>query len=201
MVASVPVRPKPLRLYVEGGGGSQNKALTAEAQRAFNELIRRATGKAVGVVACGSRNEAFGDFVRASRLARHRPMLLVDAEAPVRDVHAPWAHLNERDGWDRPVAAADDDAHLMVQLMETWLLASPAALNARRSLPKWPVLEDVPKKTILDVIAKVTNGQYEKGTRSFKALAKVDPAVLRRLCPAAERFFAKVAEKACTSGD
>ena len=47
----------------------------------------------------------------------------MDSEGPVAQGAGPWAHLRARDGWIRPADATDENAHLMVQCMETWFLA------------------------------------------------------------------------------
>ena len=52
----------------------------------------------------------------------------------------------------------------MVQLMETWFLADRAALKKHfgeqfkeTALKRWPQLEAVRKKTVLDALKKATN--------------------------------------------
>ena len=58
------------------------------------------------------------------------PFLLVDSETAVTTGQSAWRHLGARDGWDRPPQAGDDQAFLMVQVMETWFLADRNALRA-----------------------------------------------------------------------
>jgi hypothetical protein len=54
-------------------------------------------------------------------------MLLVDSEGPLAG--SPCAHLQARDGWDL-TDASDGVVHLMVEAMETWIIADPDALAA-----------------------------------------------------------------------
>ena len=83
------------------------------------------------VIASGDRVSTFRDFCEALR--QHRDdyiILLVDSEGPVGK--SPWQHLAERvgDQWRRPDAVADDQAQLMVEVMESWFFADKAALIA-----------------------------------------------------------------------
>lgn len=187
--------PLPIKVFVEGGAKG-NKALTDDATRAFNELIYRGTGARVHIVACGPREAAFDRFRAATGC---RPLLLVDSEAPVADIAQPWAHLSSRDGWDQPAGATDDHAHLMTQVMETWLLADPVAfegvvhLEASR-IPPWPALEHVAKVTLHELLVRLTGLPLEGGRGSFKSkafavLANVQAEVLEAKCPSAKRLF------------
>ena len=91
-----------IRLYVEGGGdGQDTKAAVRRGFHGFLQalvLLARAKSIRWQIVACGSRQAAFHNFLTA--LETHRNafnVLLVDAEGPVYD--RPKAHLEKRDGW------------------------------------------------------------------------------------------------------
>lgn len=192
-------RVLPIRVFVEGAAARGNKALVADAKRAFSELVYKATGARVHIAPTGSRSDTYRAFCAATGC---QPLLLVDSEAPVTDIAQPWAHLKSRDGWDQPVGAADQQAHLMVQVMETWLLADPSALqevfglDASR-IPQWPRLEQVAKVTLNDVLARVTGLPLDGGrgslkSKAFAVLARVRVDVLAAKCPAAARFFESI---------
>ena len=51
------------------------------------------------------------------------PLLLVDSEGPVAAGQTSWQHLKARDNWDKPRPVSDDQAFLMVEVMETWFIA------------------------------------------------------------------------------
>ena len=126
-------------------------------------------------------------------------MLLVDAEQPVT-AQGPWQHLKQRDNWDRPDGATDDQCHLMVQVMESWFLADADALESfygsgfrKQALPRNPNVEQVPKEDALrglDRAARGTQkGGYSKGKHGFQILDRLDPDKVRAASPYAKRFL------------
>ena len=191
-------------VFVEGGG---NKATDRACRQAFRSLLTRAgfAGRLPSVIPCGSRNDAYDDFEIALRNGGEYPILLVDSEEIVDnhpDVNpsGAWQHLNERDLWQRPPGANDDQAQLMVTTMETWLIADRQALKAyfpgmnANALPPDSELENRRKQDVLDKIENATRrsskGAYHKGKHTFDLLGRVDPAELMRQLPHFRRFVA-----------
>jgi len=83
---------------------------------------------------------------------------------------APWLHLKNRDNWDKPSDARDDNAHLMVQCMETWFLADKDSLAAffgngfnSNALPKQTDIENIPKDDITSGMRRATTRCKPKG--------------------------------------
>lgn len=188
-------------LYVEGGGDS--KALHSRCREGFRKLLERAgcDKRMPRIVACGGRAQAFADFCSRLRANDGDPVLLVDAEAPVKG-NDPWEHVRQRkgDGWERPPSATEDHLHLMVQLMETWLITSRSELASffgagfrATALPGNPKVEDVSKPDVMKGIYGASRdshkGEYDKGNHSFLLLARVDPTQLSAASPWARRFF------------
>ncbi|MGH8803165.1 MAG: DUF4276 family protein [Polaromonas sp.] len=189
-----------LHLYVEGGGDS--KALHARCREGFRRFLEQAglQGHMPRIVACGSRNNAYDDFKTA--LAQGcLAMLLVDSEAPVTADGKPWAHLAARDAWEMPKGANDSHCHLMVQVMESWLLADRATLQAffgqgfkAAALPaETQPIETIPKAEVFQSLANATKdcktkARYGKGEHSFELLGRVDPAKVTAASPWAHRF-------------
>ncbi|MBM3852205.1 MAG: DUF4276 family protein [Verrucomicrobia bacterium] len=198
-------RGQPLvktRLYVEGAG--QTDLERTQCRQAFSAFFSAAglAGRPPRVVPSGGRQQTYGAFVTAmgARRAGEVPLLLVDSEAPVSAGHTVWQHLQQRDGWEKPGGANDDQAFLMVQVMETWFVADRGLLRdefgqdfIEKHLAAWPDLEGVPKKTMLDGLQKATAHcgakAYAKGRRSFVLLGRLDPAKVEKACPHARRLL------------
>ncbi len=185
---------KRVKIYVEGGGDQAK--LKRECRRAFSKFFEKAgfKGRMPRVVACGSRNDAYGDFCTAVNVvtADELPLLLVDSEAQVAPRHQhegqfkPWEHLQARDDWKKPANADDEQAHLMVQCMEAWFLADRPCLQEffghhfqANALPGNQDIESIEKKQLFDALKQATrhtpNGQYGKSSHSFKILEAMNP--------------------------
>lgn len=188
-------------LYIEGGGEDRENAVRfRKAWRSFFDAAGLG-GRLPKVVRCGARNEAYRQFAAAVRRRKRErvPILLVDSEELVASGHSVWQHLKNRDGWTCPAGAEEDSAFLMVQSMETWLVADGATLRryfgkAFRSnaIPSWPALEEVPKANVMKALKSATTAcksPYAKGRVSFDLLGKTDPSVVERECPNARRLL------------
>lgn len=192
-------------VFVEGGG---NKNLNIELRRAFGSLAEKAglRGRMPSFVACGSRHEAYKDFVTA--LEHPEPgktsLLLVDSEDVVSEA-SPWGHLADRgeDGWRQPAGASEGQCHLMVQAMESWFLADIPALRQYfgpdfrdAALPSRDGIEAAPKAAVIEGLTKAAKktrkGGYDKGRDSFGILKTLDVAKVRAASPWADRFFASL---------
>jgi hypothetical protein len=183
-------------LYLEGGGDS--KELHARCREGFRKLLERSSlqGRVPRLTACGGRDQAFRDFVRAQNAAARGDYiaLLVDSEDPVADIEQTWAHLAQRDGWPRPSGACDEQVLLMVTCMETWLVADRGALRRHygvqlqeTALPPLPDLETRGRHLVQTALAKGTRGGYRKGAESFKLLGELDPEALAASLPSFAR--------------
>ena len=123
------------------------------------------------------------------------PLLLVDSEAPVAAGQSVWQHLD----WDRPLGTGNDQAFMMVQIMETWFLADRDSLKRyfgtefrENALKQWPQLEDVSKEMVLSALERATANCatcYAKGKVSFELLALVNPALVEAACPHAKALL------------
>lgn len=190
-----------VKLYIEGGGDGQ--LLDTLFRQGWRQFFDRAglAGRMPGVVRGQGRTQTFDLFTTALAQARPGvlPLLLVDSEDPVATGHSVWQHLKTRDGWDRPPGAADDQAFLMVQLMETWFLADRDLLKRyfgaslrENHLRQWPALENVSKSTVLNALAQATAGcrkQYAKGKVAYELLGQLSPNQVEVACPHAKALI------------
>lgn len=197
---------KGLRIYIEGGGDvrSQKQTLRLGFQAFLKPLrdLARARGLRWDLILCGGRSATFDDYQIALRQhADSVNLLLVDAEAPVS--RPPWEHLRGRDNWTRPDSASDDQCHLMVQLVEAWLIADPDGLANYygpdfngNALPVNPNVEAVAKADIESGLQRATahtqKGPYRKIRHCADLLAKLPVGKVRARARHCERLFATV---------
>lgn len=192
-------------IYVEGGGDRDD--LRSKARQGFSKLLGRAGFKRPlkpAIRAHGGRSETFKAFCRAWSLKAEGDivLLLVDAECPVDAGAGKWRHLKEcsGDGWSPPPGVDEDNVFLMVQVMETWLIADRETVAdysgqgfRSNSLPRATNLEEVTKERIFEAIASATRqcrakGPYGKGAHSFELIGLVDPGKIESL-PHGREFF------------
>lgn len=197
-----------VKLYIEGGG--ERASLHSECRQGFRKLFEKAglKGRMPATKACGSRGSAFGDFKTALESGSNDdyPVLLVDSESAVTS-ETVWEHLEGRDGWSKPEGAADEQAQLMVQCMETWCVADQEALRdffghglQESALPPLNDLEGRSKEDVQKKLDHATRKcghkrKYKKGKRSFELLAELDPGVLKAKLPHFERLCNCLNEK------
>lgn len=185
-------------IFVEGGGNEQGKLAC---RRGFRELLLKCgfQGRMPSIVACGSRNATYDRFRNALARASRDDiiMLLVDSEDPVRNINRTWNHLHQRDNWQRPPGADDDDVLFMTTSMETWIIADHDALREHfgrnlqvNALPAMDNLERRNRDDVLGRLQRATRncpGPYSKGPRSFVILGKLNPDALERHLPSFHR--------------
>ncbi|MGH9719166.1 MAG: DUF4276 family protein [Bryobacteraceae bacterium] len=188
-------------------GGGDTAATKAELRQGMSEflgsLVKVARQNRISwkIVFCGSRNFAHDAFLDATRKQPDTlNLLLVDSEGPVED--SPIEHLRNRDSWELD-AVPEELVQVMVQVMETWLVADSQALASyygqdflKGSLPRAVNLETVPKTQIEQGLKRATErtqkGEYHKIHHAGKLLAKINPELVRRRCPACDRLFLKL---------
>lgn len=197
-------------IYMEGGGTADAKRRLRQGMNEFLHELKakcRDSRRNWKLVLSGGRNDAIEDFADAYRCARSGEIivLLVDSEAPV-SASSPAAHLRAEGGQTGRLLkdTPDDATHLMVQTMETWIVADREALAAyygqhfvASALPPADDLEDVPKRDVARALEKATRktlkGAYHKTHHAGDLLAQVDPAKARRRCRHCDRLFSMLA--------
>ena len=189
-----------IAIYMEGGGnGKGTRAALRRGMDGFLGKLKdvaRARGWRWRLVCCGGR--AYTAFRTACETGTPGfVVLLVDSEGPVNT--SPRAHL-AADGWDLD-GVDEDQVHLMVQTMETWIVADPEALAAyygqdfrANALPTRRNLEEEDKTAIAAALDRATErtqkGHYHKIHHAAALLARIDPAKARARCRHCERLFA-----------
>lgn len=200
-----------IAIYVEGGGDSAQQK--AELRQGFDGLLGKlksqALEKGMGwkLVCCGGRQAAYNSFKNALKTEpKAINVLLVDSEAPIapltgnriNDARAVLDHLKRRDAWDLTGVPAQH-VHLMVQCMEAWIVADPAALAIfygqhfrATQLPGNANLENESKTDLADKLERATSdqgknkipkGRYAKIRHGSQLLKLIDPAKVSARCP------------------
>lgn len=201
---------KPVVVYVEGGSSRTIERLRfRQGMQAF--LGRQAEdGQSEHplpkIVACGSRDTALRKFREAcSGASKTTPILLVDSEGPVD-----WGrgsareHLQRVDDWD--LRFTDDrSVHLMVQFMETWIIADPDTVAAyygkgfrKKALPAATDPEQVGKSQVLTALKQATAAtrrrRYDKTRDAPALLERLDSRRVAARCRGCARLFAALRE-------
>ena len=188
-----------IRIYFEGD---------AKLKRGFAAFLASLREKAASarigweLVAGGNRHDAFEDFELA---LRNHPddiiALLVDAEGQVT-TDGPWEHLASLQdaALHKPQGAKGEQAHLMVQVMESWFLTDRQVLAqyygqgfAAGRLPGSSDVESVPKERVIRSLVEATEqtkkGRYHETRHAPDLLASIDPAKVRAASPWCNRLF------------
>ena len=190
---------------MEGGGpGPTGKAALRRGMDHFlGPVKQRARTRSLSwrLVPCGSRQETYRRFRDACEKSdpNETQVLLVDSEGPV--TRPARAHLRERvsDQWDLSFTE-DDTVHLMVQFMETWIVADPNALvdyygqgfNVSK-LPRRRDLEQEPKASVERSLKEATSstgkGVYHKIRHASELLKRLDRPRVKDRCRHCKRLF------------
>ena len=205
---------KSVLVYIEGEGGggtvAKHKHNDGEFRKAWKQFLQplaeRATSKGISKFQCiPGRGGATTEKQFANPLAGNAHalrILLIDSEGPVTDVSKPWEAIKLK----RPEWAGDKDCYLMVQCLETWLLADRAGLQSHynspgkpcfreKKLKAWQDLESIAKKTLQAALEDATAdcGKPYAHADGNLLIGKVDLQKLKELSSVARLFrdFAK----------
>ena len=187
------------KVYLEGGGDS--KEGKTRCREGFRKLLENCglTGSMPKLVACGSRDSAYDSFHTAHTRGSGTEYvaLLIDSEDPMANIEKTWDHLAQRDGWQRPQGAQDDQVMLMTTCMETWIVADRDALHDQfgqqlqvSALPPLDNLESRDRRDIQNTLTHATRTcqePYRKGPKSFKVLARLNPNAIEPYLPSFRR--------------
>lgn len=192
-----------IRVYVEGGGdGKDTRSLVKRGFRAFlKDIVERGRAKKVRfeIIACGSIQSTVDDFNIALRTHPDAfNVLLVDSDGPVQS--GSLRHLLARGGWNLSEIVSEDRCHLMVQVVEAWLVADLPALQQyygqrfnSTSIPKTPNVEELDRNTLYSSLKAATRltqkGEYHKTRHGPELLKRVDVFKVRHAAPHCERLL------------
>ncbi len=195
---------RSITIIVEGGGDTAQgrTAIRQGMDRFLSEVKQLARERSIRwkLAPWGGREQAFRRFRAAVRNNEADVVvLLVDSEGPAVAA-TPQRHLAQRDGWALDFTAANT-VHLMVQSMETWIIADAAAVAKyygngfqRNALPTTSDLEEVDRTVVSAALKRATRrtgkGEYQKIRDGGRLLGEIAPAVVQRRCPSCAALFA-----------
>jgi hypothetical protein len=110
--------------------------------------------------------------------------------------------LQDSDGLEIPDPPKDSE-FWMVELMEAWFLADPAALEDYYGTPFVrtynPRVEEIPKADVMgrlrDTTRHAQKGPYHKTKHAPHILERLNPSRVRKAAPNCERLFSEVLAK------
>lgn len=201
---------KKIRIYVEGGGRAVTKG---EIRRGFRGFLRgidalareKNTRKSLVVIACGSRDSTFEAFSLAMKSNPYSfNVLLVDSDTTVKGT--PRKHLLKQNRSWKLQGIADEQCHLMVQMMEAWIVADIEMLEKyygqgfkRNSIPRTTDVEVIDKVQLMRALKSATRktqkGEYSKTGHAPDLLERLDATKVRSAAKHCELFFALLEKK------
>lgn len=197
---------KEIRIYIEGGGDANSKARMREAFSKFLAGPRDAARQRRAswtLILCGSRDDTFKAFQQGIKNYPNAGVfMLVDAEQAVAG--SPREHLDAREPWDLS-SATDEQCQLMAQVMESWFLADPQALEryygqhfGKKQIPTRENVEEIDKPAVFAALkaatGKTQKREYHKTLHAPAILESLDPERVRARAPHCARLFNTLAE-------
>lgn len=198
------------KIYLEGGGRQDSKALKVACRRGFSQLLESMgyLGRMPVLVASGSRDATYSDFKTALKSRKHRyTAMLIDSEDPVADPERIWDHLMARDTWKKPDNCDDENVLFMTTCMETWIALDRKALKKvfgphlqESALPSPVHIECTKRHEIQKALIHATrnsNQPYSKGQVSFELVGALNPDLLAEHLVVFRRMKRILDEKLC----
>lgn len=199
---------KKIRIYCEGGGSNNStKDLLRKGMNGFLRDLRniaRSNRVRWDLIACGSRESTYEDFVMALKTFPGAfNVLLVDSDSPVDPPS--WGHLRQNNGWEL-AEEHDSQCHLMAQAMEAWLIADVETLRTYygpdfnvNPIPRNTNVEQIDKnqlaRALNNATRKTQKGEYDKIKHACEILQKLDVVKVRKAAFHCDRLFKILAEK------
>ncbi len=202
---------KEIQIFIEGGSKGQNRASSQKLRlgflQFFDELNQIARSKSIKFkpIICGSTDETFRIFRYENTKANNAFLcFLVDSDKPLENDDTPKVFLQREKNWNFD-NVADEQCHLMVQLMESWFLADVEALKTfygqnfkHNAIPKQPNIEKIAKIDVENSLDKATNktskGQYHKIKHGADLLSKIETAKVRAKSAHCNRLFETISK-------
>lgn len=196
---------KSVRIYFEGGGTASARAMLRKGLKEFlrdQEEKAREKGISIDVIVCGSRDSTIRDFDRGrTDHPRALNIVLVDSDQELSCSRLEF--LRNAGFTQQLIKVANDDCHLMVQVMESWFIADRDALKRFygegfkiNTVPRSSNIEVVEKDRVLRILSEATRnsrkGSYHKIQHGAKLLELVDSGKVRSVSKHCDEFLGRL---------
>lgn len=202
-----------VRIYIEGDkkNKTSNISLREGFSVFFDVLREKARERKIkfDIILCGSSAETFRDFQFGVRSHPNSFVtFLIDSDDELDNQDTPKSFLQKQTkskNWEwRNVE--DEQCHLMIQIMESWLIADIETLKNyygkdfhANSIPKNKNIEKVPKLDVENSLAKATKdtkkGVYHKVKHGAELLTKVNKEIIKLKSKHCQLIFDTIKEK------
>ncbi len=204
---------REIRIYIEGDTKQKGKNTDITLRQGFNyffrALIDEANHKNITLrpITYGSKYETFKKFLDgAEEYPDSFVLFLLDSDAPIAEDDTPKSFLQKQNPLWHLQSAAENQCHLMVQMMESWFFADKDKLAEfygqnfnRNALSKNTNVEKIAKADVESGLANATKntqkGEYHKTRHGAKILEIIDPQKVREVAPHCDRFFETIKEE------
>lgn len=174
----------------------------------FRELKKTAREKKISfkIIPSANTQSTYDDFIRSVESSPNSfNILLVDSDAPLGENETARNFLQNKFKKWKLQKIADEQCHLMVQIMESWFLADKEKLAVFygqkfniNALAKDVNVEKIPKTTVENGLANATKntqkGLYHKVNHGGKILELIDSAKVRESAFHCRRLFQAITD-------
>ena len=199
-----------IKLYVEGGGKGSHKRATIKLQQGFDSFFKEikelARSKKISfkIIPAGNTQSTYDDFIfSVENSPQSFNLLLVDSDDALGENEPARSFLQKKYKKWKLKTVKDEQCHLMVRIMESWLIADVDALKEfygqgfnAGAIPKNRNVEEITKeqieKSLKSAIAKTNKNEYHKIEHGAKLLEKINPKKVCEAAPHCEKLFDEI---------
>ncbi|MDQ3179262.1 MAG: DUF4276 family protein [Acidobacteriota bacterium] len=201
-----------IKLYVEGGGKGSHKRATIKLQQGFDSFFKKLKDAAQSrkisfrIIPSGNSQNTYEDFIRSvENSPQSFNVMLVDSDDALAENESARDFLQKKYKKWKLKKIADEQCHLMVQIMESWFIADVDALKKfygqgfnSNAIPKNSNVETIAKSrvesSLKTAILKTNKSEYHKIVHGAKLLELINPQKICEAAPHCRELFKIITE-------